>query len=169
MDLLPADFSHRKLDIVFNRLKKSEKSLNKVIRQFRDEYDVVILDCPPSINILAENIFYTADLILVPLIPTTLSERAHKQLLTFFKKNDYDLAKVYAFISMVDRRKKLHRDLSDSLKTDFDRVLQSTIPYSTDVEKMGLEREPVISFAPTSKATISYKQLWAEVSQALLI
>jgi len=168
LDLLPADFSHRSLDVVFNQVKNSEKRLDKIIRQFQGEYDLVILDCPPSINILAENIFRAADLILVPLIPTTLSERTYKQLLTFLKKNGYNLAKVYAYISMVDRRKKLHRELSDSLRVDFDRVLQSAIPYSTDVERMGVEREPVITFAPSSKATVSYKQLWAEVLRDLL-
>ena len=168
LDLLPADFSHRSLDIVFNQFKRPERRLDKVISPLHDEYDLVILDCPPAINVLAENIFYAADFILVPLIPTTLSERTHKLLLSFLKKEGYDLNKVYSFISMVDRRKKLHRELSDSFRTEFDRVLLSTIPYSSDVEKMGIERQPVISFAPRSKATTSYKLLWAEVHQELL-
>jgi cellulose biosynthesis protein BcsQ len=168
LDLLPADFSHRSLDIVYNQFKRPERRLDKVIRPLQDEYDLVIFDCPPSINILAENIFTAADLILVPLIPTTLSERTHTQLLTFFQQKEYNLDKLYAFISMVDRRKKLHRDLSDSFRTKFDRVLQNTIPYSSDVERMGVERKPVNSFAPRSTAATSYRQLWAEIRQNLL-
>ena len=135
---------------------------------WQDEYDLIIFDCPPSINVLAENIFYAADCILVPLIPTTLSERTHRQLLTFFKKNDYDRRKIYTFVSMLDRRRKLHRELSDSFTTEFDQVLETAIPYSSDVEKMGIERQPVVAFAPRSKATEAYKQLWAEVYQELL-
>ena len=168
LDLLPADFSHRNLDLVFSQFKRPEKRLDKVVSPLQGEYDLVIFDCPPAINILAENVFYAADYILVPLIPTTLSERTHKLLLGFFKEEGYDLDKVYTFISMVDRRKKLHRDLSVSFKSEFDRVLQNAIPYSSDVEKMGLERQPVVAFAPRSRATTSYRKLWTEVQHALL-
>ena len=170
LDLLPADFSHRKLDIVFSQFKRAERRLDKIVSSLDNDndYDLIILDCPPAINLLAENIFYAADVMLVPLIPTTLSARTHKQLLTFFKKNDYNVSKVYPFLSMVDRRKKLHRELSSSLRTEFSRVLQSTIPYNADIEKMGIERQPVIAFAARSRATTSYKQLWAEVYQELL-
>ena len=168
LDLLPADFSHRSLDLVFNQFRRPEKRLGKVISPLKDEYDLVILDCPPAINLLAENIFCVSDFILVPLIPTTLSERTHKILLNFFQEEGYDLDKVFTFISMEDRRKKLHRELSTAFRQEFDRVLRNAIPYSADVEKMGLERQPVIAFAPRSKATVSYNQLWLELQQALL-
>jgi len=111
LDLLPADFSHRNLDIVFDGLKQSTRRLDKVMSPLEDEYDLIVLDCPPAINLLAENIFNVADNILVPLIPTTLSVRTHEQLLTFCKKQGYDTRKIHAFFSMVDRRKKLHKDL----------------------------------------------------------
>lgn len=168
LDLLPADFSHRNLDLIFNRFKQPKIRLAKIMATVQDDYDLVILDSPPSINILAENIFYAADLVLVPLIPTPLSERAHQQLLTFLQKKGFDVRKFFAFISMADRRKKLHRELSDSLSSRFDRFLTGVIPYSSDVEKMGLERQPVIAFAPRSAAAISYRQLWAEVQRTLL-
>ena len=168
LDLLPADFSHRSLDIVFNQFKRPERRLGKVITPLQSEYDLVVFDCPPSINVLAENIFTAADFILVPLIPTTLSERTHKQLLGFLKKSGYNLDKVYSFISMEDRRKKLHRELSVSLRTEFEQTLHNAIPYSADVEKMGIERQPVVVFAPRSKAAASYQHLWTEVRQELL-
>lgn len=168
LDLLPADLSHRKLDLIFNKLKRSKRRLNKVVDSLADEYDLIILDCPPSLNLLSENIFKAADFILVPLIPTTLSERAHHQLVSFFASKNYDPVKIYAFLSMVDRRKKLHRDLAQSLQTEFNGMLQSVIPYASEVEQMGLHREPVVCFAPYSKAALSYRQLWAEIDRHLL-
>lgn len=169
LDLLPADFSYRKIDIIFNKLKNPTKRLGKVLNLLREEYDLIILDSPPYINLLAENIFHAADIILVPLIPTILSERTHKQLLTFFTKKGYDPAKTHAFMSMVDRRKRLHRDLPESLRQEFKGVLQSAIPYSSDVEKMGLHREPVAVFAEESTAAKSYQQLWDEVYQKFIV
>jgi len=167
LDLLPADFSHRRLDIIFDQAKNSTRRLDKIIKPLQTAYDLIILDCPPSINLLAENIFNLADLILVPLIPTTLSERTHRQLLSFFAKKRYDINKIYAFMSMVDRRKKLHLDLTKAMAQEFAQVLQNAVPYAADVEKMGLQREPVMVFAPTSKAAAAYRQLWTEVEPYL--
>ncbi|MCB0209555.1 MAG: AAA family ATPase [Anaerolineae bacterium] len=163
LDLLPADFSHRNLDLVFSRLKNPTKQLHKVFHRLQDEYDLIILDCPPYINILAENIFNAADMLLVPLIPTVLSERTHKQLITFFSKKGYDTAKIHAFLSMVDRRKTLHRDLTELLRTKFDGVFETLIPYSSDVEKMGLHREPINKSTAQSTAASAYQQLWDEL------
>lgn len=66
---------------------------------------------------------------------------------------------------MVDRRKKLHRELIMSISTEFKGILQSRIPYSSIIEKMGLEREPVMAFAPKSGAAQAYKMLWTEISE----
>ena len=142
--------------------------MNRVIDPLKEEYDYIILDCPPTINIVAENIFNAADFILVPLIPTTLSVRTHRQLLSFLVKKDYEASRVYGFISMMDRRKKLHRQLALDMLNEFDRVLHSPIPYRSTVEQMGLRREPVPAFAPNSTAAKAYQALWAEIQQEVL-
>jgi chromosome partitioning protein len=165
LDLLPADLTHRKLDITFNELKRSKHRLDKILGPLKGEYDFIILDSPSTINLLAENILNAVDYVFVPLIPTTLSVRTHQQLLAFCKKNKYNTKRIYAFFSMVDRRKKLHRELIMSISTEFKGILQSRIPYSSIIEKMGLEREPVMTFAPKSVATQAYQMLWAEINE----
>jgi len=97
LDLLPADFTHRNLDTAFGKLKRSKQRLRKILKPLKAEYDLIILDCPVTISILAENIFNAVDYTLVPLIPTTLSMRTHRQLLYFCKKNNYDVSKIYTF------------------------------------------------------------------------
>ncbi|MEM7029446.1 MAG: AAA family ATPase, partial [Chloroflexota bacterium] len=123
LDLLPGDLSHRNLDVVFDHLKRSKWRLERVFRPLETDYDQIIIDCPPTINLLSENIFNMADMILVPLIPTTLSERTHQQLLSFFADEGYDSNKIKGFLSMVDRRKKLHQELSDKIRSEFGGVL----------------------------------------------
>jgi chromosome partitioning protein len=168
LDLLPADFSHRNLDISFDRLKRRKHRLSMVLEPFRDEYDLIILDCPPTINIVAENIFRVADKILVPLIPTTLSQRAHEQLLTFLRSDDYAPERVFAFFSMVDRRKKVHQESMAEMRINFTGVLNSDIPYLSHVEQMGIAREPVPAFAPKSRAAQAYSSLWDEIEAEIL-
>jgi cellulose biosynthesis protein BcsQ len=166
LDLLPADFTLRNLDAVFGKLKRPKERLSKFLRPLKSEYDLIILDCPVTISILAENIFNAVDFILVPLIPTTLSIRTFKQLLSFCRKNKYDAGKIYAFFSMVDRRKKMHKELMTTMSKEFNGVLRSLIPYLSQIERMGIEREPVAAFAPGSVAAKAYQNLWVKFQNA---
>lgn len=168
LDLLPADFSHRNLDITFNRQRRRKQRLDIALRRFRQEYDLIILDCPPTINIVAENIFTAADRLLIPLIPTTLSVHTHEQLLSFLADEGRNTRDLSAFFSMVDARKKLHRQIMTSLSARFAGILQSPIPYLSQIEQMGIYREPVPVFAPRSRATRAYQALWAEIQEGLL-
>ena len=168
LDLLPADFTHRNLDITFDQLERRKHRLDVVFAPLRDQYDLIVLDCPPTINILAENIFNVADVLLVPVAPTTLSVRTHEQLLTFLDDSRPGRDRMAAFLSMVDRRKKLHRELADALPLQFDGFLESAIPFATQVEQMGLHREPVPAFAHSSRAAKAYRSLWREIEERLL-
>ena len=168
LDLLPADFSLRNLDAFFARLRRSKKRLKKILNPFRVEYDLIILDCPVTISILAENIFNAVDYTLVPLIPTTLSVRTYRQLLAFCQKNKYAVNRIYTFFSMVDRHKKMHKELMAAMAGEFNGILQSPIPYLAQIEKMGIYREPVSVSSPRSVASMSYQNLWHQVQETLL-
>jgi chromosome partitioning protein len=109
LDILPADFTHRNLASTFNKLKRSKRRLNRILDPLRAEYNLIVLDCPPAINLLAENIFNVADYLLVPVIPTTLSVRTHVQLLSFLKKKKYDTDKIYAFFRWLTSARKCTR------------------------------------------------------------
>ena len=168
LDLLPADFSHRNLDLKFNSQKRRKKRLGMILEPLREEYDLIILDSPPTINIVAENIFNAADHLLVPLIPTSLSVRTHEQLLTFLNQDTYRSLGVYTFFTFVDGRRKLHRELAAWARDNFDGILQTIIPYLSHVEQMGIHRQPVPVFAPASPASVAYQHLWEEIYQELL-
>ncbi|MGB5745454.1 MAG: AAA family ATPase [Desulfobacterales bacterium] len=168
LDLLPADFSLRNLEVSFDNLKGSKKRLRKILRPFKTEYDFIFLDCPVTISLLAENILNAVDYALVPLIPTTLSVRTYGQLLSFCNRNNYDTGKIYTFFSMVDRRKNMHRDIIAAVSKTYSGVLQSFIPYLALIEKMGIYRAPVAEFSPESVASRSYQNLWDKVQKTVL-
>ena len=162
LDLLPADFSYRHMDLALGDTKRPEARLGKVLAPIRDDYDLVILDCPPSISLVSESVFETADALLVPLIPATLSVRTFEQLLHFVSEQVSDPPEIVAFFSMVDRRKRLHREVVDELSRTYAQVATSLIPAASDVERMGVERLPVVEFAPASQAARAYVALWQE-------
>jgi chromosome partitioning protein len=167
LDLLPADFSYRNLDLELDRRKKPLAGVMRVLAQLEDDYDLAILDCPPSISLVSENVFSAADLLLVPLVPATLSVRTLEQLRAFLAGVEPPVPEVLAFFSMVDRRKRLHRDLVESLPAELPGVAEVAIPNASVVELMGLRREPVVTSAPSHVAAEAYDALWEQARAAL--
>jgi len=167
LDLLPADFSLRNMDLLLDNVKNSRNRLKSVLKMFKNDYDYIFLDCPPNITLVSENIFYASDLILVPVIPTTLSYRTFEKLLEFFKKNKISTKKIIPFFSMVEIRKNMHKDSMEELKKQYPVFLHNIVSYSSVVEKMGIHREPVGRFSPRSVSAQQYNLLWGEVKKIL--
>lgn len=165
LDLLPASMEYRKLDVVLGSMKRAKRRLRESLRRLDGEYDYMFLDCPPSITLVAENIFRTADWLVVPLIPTTLSLLSYEKLLGFFDGHETLRRRVLPFFSMVESRKRMHRDIMEQLWSGDRRVLDTLIPYSTDVERMGVTREPVLCSCPRSVASVRYVELWNELKR----
>ncbi len=165
LDLLPADFSYRKMDIALDDTKKPKRQLGRLIQPLSSDYDLVLLDCPPGMTLVLESVFAAADGLLVPTIPTTLSVRMLDQLARHLRKRGPRKLAVLPFFSMVDRRRKMHREIVDGDREGPFHFLKTAIPYSSTVERMGVQRMPLGAYAPRSRAARSYRALWAEVNQ----
>ncbi len=163
LDLLPADFSFRNLDLVLDAKKKPTQQLKKLLKPLLEEYDFIFLDCPPNISLLSEAVFEAADILLSPIIPTTLSLRTLEQLEKFFEDNGLNKRTLIPFFSMADRRKKMHRDIMDNLIERHPEILTTVIPYASDIERMGLERMPLGGYIKKSQSTVAYNALWQEI------
>jgi cellulose biosynthesis protein BcsQ len=163
LDLMPSDFSLRNMDLVLDNVKDSKNRLKQFLKSFKKEYDYIFLDCPPNITLVSENIFQAADIILVPVIPTTLSLRTFQQLVSFFKAEKLQKKKLVPFFSMVEQRKKMHKESIESLRNKFHTFLRTEIPYSSVVEKMGLYRAPLGTFKANSIPAQRYAELWGEI------
>ncbi len=163
LDILPANLSFRNFDIMLNNMSKSKKRLKELLSLLKDEYDLIILDCPPNINLLSENVFNAADVILVPVIPTTLSERTFEQLHTFFANNGYKKKKIRPFFSMAQKNNKLHRQTIKEMETKYPEFMKSIIGFSTEIERMGIHRKPVLAYASRKNHVQSYRTLFNEI------
>lgn len=165
LDLLPADFSYRHMDLALDDAKRP-RVLADVLKPLRSDYDLVVVDCPPSISLVSENVFHAADALLVPIIPTTLSLRTFAQLMDFV--NDLDRSPdVVAFFSMVDRRKRLHLEIIDEAPRRHESIVSTLVPSASDVERMGVRRAPVVVSAPRGSSARAYEALWTEICARL--
>jgi chromosome partitioning protein len=172
LDLIPADFTYRNMDLLLDLRDtkpadtpggKPARKLSKLLAPLGAEYDAVFLDCPPSVSLVSENVLHAADIIVVPLIPTTLSVRTLDQLSGFIDEFKGHRPEILAFFSMVDRRKKLHKEITEKLTAERDDVVKTVIPSLSVIETMSVERAPVPVFAASSAAAKAYRALWADV------
>lgn len=168
LDILPANMSFRDFDVFLSRMRNGRSRLKKSLKAVKKDYDVIVLDCPPTISILSENVFRSADAILVPVIPTTLSQRTFEQLVAFFKENKLPVQKLHGFFSMVQSVKKLHIETIDAMSATFKRrFMQTHIPFASDVERMGIHRAPVMVTAANSAAGMAYQALCEEIMERI--
>jgi len=165
LDLLPADFSYRHMDLALDREKKPSRRLARLLAPLAESYDHIFLDCPPSISLVSEAVFRAADVLLVPTIPTTLSMRTLEQLAAALRDARVGDLEVKPFFCMVDRRKKLHRALCEDPSSAAFPMLSTAVPYSSTVERMGVERQPIFNYANRTAPARAYRALWAEVSE----
>jgi chromosome partitioning protein len=166
LDLLPADFAYRNLDRFLHRLDRPHRDLAEVLQKLGRGYTHVLLDCPPGLSTLSESVFGAADLVLVPTIPTVLSLRTLAQLVEHFGHRR-KATKVAAFLSMVDKRKSLHRDISEWALGQPEFFLSAQVPYASIVEQMSVRRMPLAVVARQDAATTAFDALWSAVGARL--
>jgi chromosome partitioning protein len=163
LDLLPADFSYRNFAVHLAERRHPTERLLRMSRSLREIYATLFLDCPAGISLLSENVLRAADLVIAPLLPAPLSLRMLEQLLEFVQREGWHDLLLLPFFSMVDRRRSLHRELIVAARAQFPMLLDTEVPYWSEIERMSVRRAPLPACAPHSPATLVYEALWAEI------
>lgn len=159
LDLLPADASLRTLDVLFAELD-SKKRLQKIGEALAKSYDRVIVDCPPGLGVTAEQVIRGADLIVVPMIPSTLSTRAAQELAEHLdaRKKGTPILPVF---NLVDRRRASHREALAGTPD------QPAIPMASAVEQMADRHAAVGAYAGRTPAAKAIADLWVGIERRL--
>lgn len=163
LDLIPSDFAYRNWDVLLSKAGGKSRLLADMLAPLGEQYSLIVLDCPPSLSALSDNVFRAADRVWVPVIPTPLSIRAYEQVWVYFGDKGIKRKRLYPFISMLDKRRSMHRDITRRAALEWKRMLSTAIPYSATIERMGEHRAPVQSFDPDSDVALAYRMLWHEM------
>jgi len=161
LDLLPADQSLRDLDHAFHDLGK-RKRLAKVAANLADDYDRIIIDCPPGMTDTADQILRAADLAVVPVIPAALSRRALDEIKHHVAQKKGPKIVLAPIFSMVDRRRALHRNALA------EQPGWPVIPMASAYERMSEDRAPIGEILPRSALPVeAVAQAWRRIEKAL--
>ncbi|MEJ5975668.1 ParA family protein [Novosphingobium sp. PS1R-30] len=156
LDLIAADLSLRHLESDLAEADKP-KRLRKLLRTLEDRYDRIILDCPPGLGEISEHIFRAVELIVAPVEPNPLALRTLDLVEARLAEEDGRKPRIMPVLSMVDRRKSLHRQVREA-HPDW-----PAIPQASAVERMAVEQAPVVDFARSSPGARAIVEVWRAV------
>lgn len=145
-----------KLDFFSNQLVKN------VLSKVADDYDVVIIDCPPGRFTMHDNVFCATDLLLVPNIPAPLSMYCNDMLLAAMKKLEGSKALIFSFFNLVQIQKKLHKMYVDNDNT-LTKQLTNYIPFYAEIETISQNKNSIFHQLKDAKSIVYYENLWDEI------
>lgn len=147
-----------------------ERFLARVLEKERANYDLILLDTPPSLGLLTVNCLVAAQWLLVPVTPALLGAAGMRDLLETVEEIksaiNPELQIAGAFVSFADRRSIAGKRLEAELREDLgETMLQSTISRRIAHEYAAQAGKPVVSLEPHSAAAAEYIQLSQEIAQ----
>jgi chromosome partitioning protein len=159
---------HDHLDVLRNGHHPGERDrlaggmLPTALERLRPWYDVVLFDCAAGLDAPVADAVAVASVVLVPVLPSPLGARTLEQVDAFVARQPHR-PPVVPFFSMVDRRRRLHRDIVQSVQLERPATLSAQVVDAAVVERMGARMEPVLQFAPDSGVAAAYRALWTEL------
>ncbi|MFN4113407.1 MAG: ParA family protein [Sphingomonadaceae bacterium] len=160
LDVLPADDSLWALDRQLTALGKKRR-LAKLAEDLGRTYPRIVLDCPPVLNEVSAQALRAADLVVVPLPPSPLSARAFDLVAEAVRETGKGHPPMLPVLSMVDRRRALHREAMEANPG------WPVIPWSSAIEQCAVRRAPVGTFARSSPGARCIAALWQGIERKL--
>ena len=161
LDVLSADPSLRHLDRDFHELGKRRR-LAKIADALKADYDRIIIDCPPGLTDISDQILRASDLVVVPVIPSALSQRALDVIKEYLQRKKGPKVVLAPVFSMVDRRRLLHRSELEQHPG------WPAIPMASPYERASQERAPIGEILPRSAPPVqAVANLWRRIEKKL--
>ena len=152
----------------FSREQRLKDALGKV----RDQYDVILIDCPPSLGLLTINALVAADQVIVPIQCEYYALEGLGQLLRSVSMVGNSLNQGLhvggVVMTMFDGRTNLSQQVVDEVREHFgDQVFNTVIPRTVRLSEAPSYGQPITVFDPSSKGALAYTRLAREVAQRL--
>lgn len=132
-----------------------------------DEYDTVLLDCPPALGTITRLALTAADLLIIPTQCEYFSAHALQDVLELIRDvrgTTNPRLRYRLLLTMVDRRNRIHRSLYEQVRAAFGKaVFDSIIEIDTRLRESPIFAQPITVYAPNSRGAQQYRQLAKEL------
>ena len=167
VDLVPAAIALAGADLELAGVTARERRLRRLVEPVAADYDVIFIDCPPSLGLLTVNALTAADAVLIPLQCEYYALEGLTQLLaTIDLVRDHlnpHLALQGVVLTMYDARTNLSADVAAEARRHLgDAVYETVIPRSVRLSEAPSHGLPITRYAPDSRGGAAYEQLALE-------
>ena len=170
VDLLPANIELSGLEVTLVNTMSRATILRDYLNSVRDQYDVILLDCCPSLGMLTINALAAADQVLIPMQAHYLSIKGLEQLIRTIsnvkRKINPGLEIAGILITMADLRTTYSREIIELLRNSYGdklRIFNSIIPQSIRAAETSAEGRSIYLHDPAGKVSAAYASLTREV------
>jgi chromosome partitioning protein len=171
-DVLGANRDLAGAEVELVQLERREKRLKQALLAVKDDYDFVLIDCPPSLSMLTLNGLCSAHGVIVPMQCEYFALEGLSDLVNTIKQVHANLNAELEIIGllrvMFDPRITLQQQVSDQLKAHFgDKVFNTVIPRNVRLAEAPSYGQPGVTFDPSSKGAQAFVEFAKEMSARL--
>ena len=166
LELIPSSIRLSEVEESLYQLDDKEYLLSKKLKLIKDQYDYILIDCPPSLGLLVDNALFASDSVIIPVDSSYYSYNALTQMLTKINRvQKYKKIEIEGIlITKLDNRATLSYDIMDKVSELFgDKLFKTTITYSTHIQEAPMHGKSVIEFSENSRGSKEYRALAQEI------
>lgn len=162
LDIIPSHSRLSEADVVLSQLMAREARLKMMLYKIKNQYDLILIDCPPNVNWIPINAFVAADYVLVPVSPNAFDLEGIKLTLkTMYNVKKYHNANLNLLgilMTLFDHRNSISHEIYHLLKSQFpDMLFDTKIPVNTSIQKANAHRQDIYSFEATATGAVAYQ------------
>lgn len=170
LDLMPCNIQLAGLEVSLINVMSRESIMKQYVDQMREYYDVILIDCMPSLGMLTINALAAADSVLIPVQAAYLPVRGLEQLITTISRVKKHINPKIEFegilISMVDARTVYAREITEIVRANYGesiKVFEHTIPFSVRASETSAAGVSIFELAPNHKVTEAFEDVTDEI------
>lgn len=170
LDIIPNNSEGGNADLALIKMKNCKRILRKLIEEenLKDDYDFILIDCPPSQSITTINALVASDSIIIPMEPSLFNMQGLKNLsktIKLIQKTFNKKLKVEGILlTRVDSRTKLSENFRKEIKESYSyKVFETEIHQSSIIVKSQTNGLPVSMYDPRCKSTKEYRSVTDEI------
>ena len=168
LDILPSNVNLAGAEIELVAFEKREFLLHSALEQIKNEFDFILIDCPPSLGLLTLNAFAAAESVIIPIQCEYYALEGLGQLtntISSLKQIINEQLEIEGILlTMFDKRTNLSALVYDEVKKFFpEKIFKTVIPRNVRLSEAPSFGEPILSYDKFSKGAFAYKALAKEV------
>ena len=167
LHLLPADLRLSRVERALYEKGSYEETLLRLLQPWMDQYEYILLDCPPSFGAMTIIALIAADRVLIPVQPEYYAARGLSRLMRiakFIKSRTGKKVHYHVLVTMLDTRNRIHRLVLDKLSSNFpDTMMETKINIDTNLRECPAPGEPIILYDSNTRASQEYRALAREL------